>query len=338
MFKDHAVVHVRAGKGGDGCSSFLRDKNTTRGGPDGGDGGHGGNIVFLADGGMSTLLPLLRNPHIRSENGESGRGKNQHGKRGEPTVVKVPVGTLIHEKKSGVLLRDLKAEGDEVVVAHGGRGGWGNTHFAHALDQAPRKFNPGTDGEEKTLRLELKLIADVGLVGLPNAGKSTLIGRVSAARPRVADYPFTTLQPHPGIVELPGFRRFVMVDIPGLIEGASEGHGLGHRFLKHVERTRALIHLVELTPMDESDPAENWRKIESELARYSPALAAKPRITVFSKADTVPHPDARVKELTDELNIPATYAMSGVTGHNIDRLLEDAWRLIHPENSDTESE
>lgn len=327
MFKDHAVVYVQAGRGGDGCVAFRRELFAPKGGPFGGDGGRGGSIHFVADHHESTLLSLVRNPHIRGESGDPGQGKTMEGRSGEDVVVKVPVGTLIFDKEKNILLRDLKAHGDTVCVARGGNGGYGNKHFATATNQAPRKAIPGQEGEKRTLRLELRLIADVGLVGLPNAGKSTLISRVSAARPKIADYPFTTLHPHPGIVELSGERRFVMVDIPGLIEGASEGHGLGHRFLKHVERTRALVHLVELAPADGSDPAENYAIIVRELERYSAALAMKPRLTVYTKADLVPDPDDRVRELNQRLGIEA-YAISSAVGTGIDRTLEEAWRMI----------
>ncbi|MCB9833243.1 MAG: GTPase ObgE [Planctomycetes bacterium] len=329
-FKDHAVIHVKAGRGGDGKVSFRREKYIDKGGPDGGDGGHGASVYLEADSQESTLLSHLRNPHVRAEAGEHGRGKNQHGKCGEDLVLKVPVGTLVQDLHSGVLLRDLKEDGERVCVAKGGRGGHGNKHFANATNQAPRQAVPGLEGEQRDLRLELKLIADVGLVGLPNAGKSTLISAVSAARPKVANYPFTTLKPHPGIVELAGFRRFVMVDIPGLIEGASEGQGLGHRFLRHVERTRVIIHLVELAPQDGSDPLANHEIIVQELDRYSKALAAKPRLTVFSKADLLPDAQERAAELAAQLGI-SSYAVSSATRTNLDRLLEDCWRLLHPE-------
>lgn len=328
-FRDHAVIHVKAGKGGNGAIAFRREKYVAKGGPDGGDGGHGGSVYLLACHQESTLLTLVRNPHQRARGGANGGAKSMHGPKGEDVIVKVPVGTLIYEKETGILLRDLKEDGDQVCVVKGGRGGWGSARFANATRQTPRYANPGLEGESRTLRLELKLIADVGLVGLPNAGKSTLITAVSAARPKVADYPFTTLQPHPGIIELSDFRRFVMVDIPGLIEGASEGLGLGHRFLKHVERTRVLIHLVELAPMDESDPAENYRTIVAELARYSAALASKPMLTVFSKSDMVPDGDQKAAEIAKELGIKA-YCISSATHSNLNRLLEDAWLLLNP--------
>lgn len=331
MFKDYAVVYVQAGKGGDGCVSFRREKYVAAGGPDGGDGGNGGSVYFVADHHESTLISLVRNPHIRADKGRPGEGRSCYGKRGQDVEVKVPIGTLIFDKDSKTLLRDLKEEGDRVCVAKGGSGGFGNEHFKSAHNQSPRTANKGLDGETRTLRLELKLIADVGLVGFPNAGKSTLISAVSAARPKVGDYPFTTLEPHPGIVELDGFRRFVMMDIPGLIEGAADGQGLGHRFLKHIERTRVLVHLVDLAPFDGTDPLENYRAIEDELQRYSEALASKPRLLIFSKADLVPDPKARAAELAAELGVEA-YAISAATRYETKRLLEDLWRLLHPED------
>ncbi|MEE9392424.1 MAG: GTPase ObgE [Planctomycetota bacterium] len=331
MFKDHAVIYVSAGKGGNGAISFRREKYVPAGGPDGGNGGHGGSVYLVADGQESTLISQVRNPHVRAENGVHGQGRDCHGRRGEDSVIKVPIGTLVFDKNDETMLRDLKNEGDRVCVAKGGRGGFGNEHFKSSSNQTPRQANPGSSGESRTLRLELKLIADVGLVGLPNAGKSTFISKVSAAHPKVADYPFTTLDPHPGIVEMSGFRRFVMMDIPGLIEGAAVGQGLGHRFLKHVERTRALVHLVDMAPMDESDPVEAFRTIVAELERYSPALAKKPRLTVFSKADLVADPVARAAELAAEMGVEA-YAVSSATGFNVERLLEDIWVMIKPES------
>ena len=327
MFKDYAVIYVAAGKGGDGACAFRREKFVPRGGPSGGDGGRGGSIWLVASLHETTLYPMLKNPHIRAGGGENGMGGSCHGKNGEDVEVFVPIGTQIRDHDTKILLRDLKEEGDRVCVARGGNGGWGNERFKSPINQTPRQYNPGTPGEQRTLELELKLIADIGLVGFPNAGKSTLIGRVSAARPKVADYPFTTLQPHPGVVELSGNRRFVIVDIPGLIEGAADGQGLGHRFLRHVERTRALVHMVDMAPIDGSDPVVNHATILRELERYSAALAQKPSITVFTKADLVEDPDAKAAELAARLGLPA-YAVSAVTGHNMDRLLEDAWRLI----------
>ena len=327
MFKDYAVIYVNAGKGGDGCLSFRREKYIPKGGPDGGDGGRGGSIYLVASEHQNTLLSLVRHPHIRAKNGQHGMGANRYGKSADDVYVEVPPGTLVYERDTRTLLRDLKEVGDKVCVARGGYGGYGNSHFASATNQTPRQTNPGGPGEQRTLELELKLIADVGLVGLPNAGKSTLISRVSAARPKVADYPFTTLQPHPGVIDLGDERRFVMVDIPGLIEGAAEGQGLGHRFLKHVERTRVLLHMVELEPLDGGDPKEQFQVILEELQRYSPALAARPRLTVFTKSDLMPDADEKAAALAEELGIEA-YAISSATGHNLERLLEDLWKLL----------
>jgi GTP-binding protein len=246
--------------------------------------------------------------------------------------VKVPVGTVVRDEQSGLVLKDLSRPGQEVMVARGGRGGRGNASFKSPTHQTPRVFEEGEPGDTRTLLLELKLIADVGLLGLPNAGKSTLVSRVSEARPKVADYPFTTLHPHPGIVEISGYRRFVMMDIPGLIEGAHQGHGLGDRFLRHVERTRVLVHMLDLAP-DEDSPAveESYRVILGEITAFGKGLSDKPRLVVYSKADLVPDPEARAAELNAALGLEA-YPISAVTGLNLDRLLEDCWRRLNPED------
>ena len=327
MFKDHAVIYVKAGRGGDGCIAFRREKYIPKGGPAGGNGGVGGSVYLEACGQESTLLSLVRNPHVRARPGAHGQGKGMDGAQGDDVVVKVPVGTLVFDREKNTLLRDLEHQGDRVRVVRGGHGGHGNRHFKSSTNQAPRYAVPGQVGEERTLRLELKLIADVGLVGLPNAGKSTLISRVSAAAPKVADYPFTTLQPHPGIVELSNFRRFVMMDIPGLIEGAAEGHGLGHRFLRHVERTRVLVHMVDITGGDRGDAVTAYRAIVDELERYSDALAAKPRVTVLSKSDLVADPEEQAAEISKEFGIDV-WPISAATGQGLDRLLEAVWREI----------
>lgn len=327
MFKDYAVIYCSAGRGGDGCVAFRHESCAPKGGPSGGDGGRGGSIYLVADRQESTLISHVRNPHVRAEHGHPGQGSTKHGASAEDIFVKVPVGTLVFDRDKNILLRDLKAHGEKVCVAKGGRGGHGNKKFATSTNQSPRQSVPGQKGEIRTLRLELKLIADVGLVGLPNAGKSTLISCVSAARPKIADYPFTTLTPYPGIVELSNDRRFVMVDIPGLIEGASEGHGLGHRFLKHVERTRVLVHLVEIKPEDGSDPITNYKTIVGELERYSPALAAKPRLTIYTKADMVEDPDAVAAEMNHALGIEG-FAVSSPLGIGLPRLLEDLWKMV----------
>ncbi|MBN1490704.1 MAG: GTPase ObgE, partial [Phycisphaerae bacterium] len=274
MFVDEAEIFVRAGNGGPGCMSFRREKFIPKGGPDGGNGGDGGDVCLVADADVSTLLDLTGRHHWIARNGTPGMGKNMHGRNGEHCIIRVPPGTLVYDRDHGMLLKDLDQPGMQVCVAQGGRGGRGNEAYKSATNQAPRQADLGEPGQERWLRLELKLIADVGVVGLPNAGKSTLLSRLSRARPKIADYPFTTLEPQLGIVELSGYRRFVMADIPGLIEGAHEGVGLGDAFLRHIERTRVLVHLVDACPMDGSPtPVEAYRTIREELSKYSATLA-----------------------------------------------------------------
>jgi len=331
MFRDEAKIYVKAGAGGPGCLSFRREKHQPKGGPDGGDGGRGGHVILFADVAENTLLTLARHPHLRAKSGVPGSGNNKQGAQGEDLRVPVPVGTIVRDKGTGVVLKDLDEVGASAIVANGGIGGRGNARFKSATNQSPRRFDKGRFGEERTLQLELKLIADVGLLGLPNAGKSTLISRVSAASPKIADYPFTTLEPHPGIVELSGFRRMVVMDIPGLIAGAHQGQGLGQKFLRHVERTRALVHLVDLAPMDEDgSPEEHFQTILDEIKSFGHGIADKPRITVFSKADLVQDPEERARELNLALGIDG-YPVSAMTGLNMDRLLEDCWRVLAPD-------
>ena len=331
VFRDEARIFVKAGKGGAGCVAFRREKYIPKGGPSGGNGGRGGHVILVADSSENTLLSLVRRPHLRASPGVDGSGSNRHGSNGDDLRIKVPIGTIILDAETRVQLKDLTEHGEEVVVAEGGIGGRGNSHFKSATNQTPRRADRGRPGEERTLLLSLKLIGDVGLLGLPNAGKSTLITRVSAARPEIADYPFTTKEPHPGIVELSEFRRFVMMDIPGLIEGASEGQGLGHKFLRHLERTRVLVHLVDMAPLEEDRSVkDDWQTILNELESFGHGLMEKPRLTVYSRADLVEDPVARARELNDELGVDG-YPVSGVTGLNLDRLLEDCWKLLHPQ-------
>src|SRR5450755_632817 len=258
-FFDEAKIEVVAGKGGDGSASFRREKFVPKGGPDGGDGGRGGSVIFIADADKDTLLDFAGKHHWYGERGEAGMGKKMAGRDGEDLIIPVPVGTLIYDADNHSLLTDLDRAGKKIIIARAGRGGRGNWHFRSPTNQVPRYAEPGTEGQDRHLKLELKLIADVGLVGMPNAGKSTLLRAVSAARPKVADYPFTTLDPHLGIVDLIGDRRMVFADIPGLIEGAQNGAGLGHAFLRHIERTKVIVHMLDLYPSDNSDPAENYR-------------------------------------------------------------------------------
>ncbi|MCC6346358.1 MAG: GTPase ObgE [Nitrospirales bacterium] len=287
QFVDYVKIYVKSGDGGRGCVSFRREKFIPRGGPDGGDGGRGGDIVVRAARALNTLLDLRYHRENKAGRGEHGMGSNKHGKDGKSLEIPVPVGTLVKDAESGAVLADLDKEGAEIVVAKGGRGGLGNSHFATATRQAPRFAQPGEPGEEKWLVLELKLLADVGLVGLPNAGKSTLISVISAARPKIADYPFTTLIPNLGVVKVEDFQSFVVADIPGLIEGAHRGVGLGFQFLRHVERTSILLHLVDISDIHTSDPVEDFEKINRELLLYSPELAEKPMAVAGTKLDIV---------------------------------------------------
>jgi GTP-binding protein len=289
-FVDTCDVEVAAGSGGNGCVAFRREKFVPFGGPAGGDGGKGGDVVFAADPGLSTLLDLTYARKLEAKRGEHGRGKDQYGKGGEDKVVRVPVGTQVFDRETNELLFDLDAADARAVVAKGGRGGRGNIHFATAIDRAPRRAEPGEPGEERKLRLELKVMADVGLLGFPNVGKSTFIRAVSRARPKVADYPFTTLTPHLGVVSVGEEQSFVLADIPGLIPGAAEGVGLGVRFLKHLERTRVLLHLVTLDPGEGRDPVDDWAALNKELARFDPELAKRPQLVALSKSDL---PDVR---------------------------------------------
>jgi GTPase len=288
-FVDEAVIEVIAGDGGNGAVSFRREKYVPRGGPDGGDGGRGGSIYVVADRNINTLIDYRYARIHRAKPGENGRGADQYGRGAEDVTLRVPVGTVITDDDTGELVADLAADGQRSVVAAGGKGGLGNLHFKSSTNRAPRQSTPGEAGERRRLRLELKVLADVGLLGLPNAGKSTLIRAISAARPRVADYPFTTLAPHLGVVRADENRSFVVADIPGLIEGAAEGAGLGHHFLRHLQRTRLLLHVVDLAPLDDAaDPLTDARAIVKELRRYDPALYEKPRWLVLNKLDLIP--------------------------------------------------
>lgn len=322
MFVDRVVIEIEAGTGGSGAEAFRRESGVPRGGPSGGDGGRGGDIVLEVDPQLTTLLDYSYRRHYRAPRGQHGEGSNRTGRAGEDLVLRVPPGTVVRDADTEETLGELLAAGERLVVARGGRGGRGNARFATATHQAPRRWEPGGEGEARRIELELKLLADVGLVGEPNAGKSTLLAAVSAARPKVADYPFTTLTPNLGVVELPDFRSFVMADIPGIIEGAHEGRGLGHRFLRHVERTRALAVLV---PVDAADPQAEYDLLRQEIARYSPALAGVPHCLVLSKADLL-GPDDEAPTVRAE-GAWATYVMSAVTRKGLPDLLEGVWRM-----------
>src|SRR5437016_5037335 len=327
MFVDEANIHVKAGDGGNGCVSFRREKYVPKGGPDGGDGGNGGSVIFIADPNKNTLLDFAGRHHWRAPKGEAGMGKKMYGKSGDDLLIPVPLGTLVRDIDHQILLADLTEAGKPVVIAQGGKGGRGNWHFKSSTNQAPRYAEPGTKGQERNLKLELKLIADVGLVGMPNAGKSTLLSSISAARPKIADYPFTTLEPQLGIVELTGDRRMVFADIPGLIEGAQHGAGLGHAFLRHIERTKIIVHLLDLYPLDGSDPAENYRKIRGELEAFSPELAHKREVVAANKMDLAVDSDA-LEKLRADLPQQQIFPISGVSRQGVEPLLEQIWKML----------
>lgn len=321
MFIDEVRIWVKAGDGGNGCMAFRREKYVPRGGPSGGDGGHGGDVILEASVHYNTLLHFRYNPEHRAGRGRHGEGSNRTGHDGKPVTLPVPVGTVVYDGDSGELLHDFILADEQFVVAHGGRGGRGNARFATSTHQAPTEHEPGKPGEERRLRLELKLLADVGLVGFPNAGKSTLISCISAARPKIADYPFTTLEPHLGVVSFED-RSFVVADIPGLIEGAHAGHGLGIQFLRHIERTRLLAHLVDVSEFSGRDPVHDFEVVLEELADFSEALVKKPMIVVATKMDAAQDP-ARVEALerkARQAGMPF-FRIASVTGFGIDRLV-----------------
>ncbi len=327
MFIDRAKIWVKSGNGGPGCISFRREKYIAKGGPDGGNGGKGGSVFFLAVEDVDTLIDFAGKRHWQAPNGLPGEGSNKFGADGDDLIIRVPVGTLIYDTDFDLLLKDMDAPGMRVCICKGGIGGRGNKAFATSTRQTPRFAQPGRDGQERNLQLELKLIADVGLVGMPNAGKSTLISRCSAARPKIANYPFTTLEPVLGIVEISGFRRFLMADIPGLIEGAHEGAGLGHDFLRHIERTRILVHILDIMPTDESDPVENYKKIRNELAMHSAELAVKKELIVLNKTDLDPDGEF-AEDIKNRLDKDNVIAISAVAGHGLEELNERLWKMV----------
>jgi GTP-binding protein len=326
MFVDRVTLFVKGGDGGSGCCSFRREKYVPKGGPDGGDGGHGGSVIVRALAGADSMAALVHRKHWRADRGGAGGGANCHGHNSDDLVIDVPPGTVVRDRDRGHVLRDLTEPGQQVIVAKGGRGGRGNKVFATSTNQAPRHFEPGTDGEERWLVLELKVIADVGLVGLPNAGKSTLLSRLSRATPEIADYPFTTKYPNLGRVTVDGEHAFILADLPGLIEGAHTGIGLGHEFLRHVERTRVLVHLVEPFPATGSDPLENYRSIRRELELYSDALAVKPEVVAVSKSELTASGEVR-EHLQRELGKPVL-AISAVTGQGLAQLIGAVVELL----------
>lgn len=320
MFVDRVVIEVQAGPGGSGAEAFRREKGVPRGGPAGGDGGRGGDVVLQADSNLSTLLDYSYQRHYKAERGMHGEGSNKTGRSGEEALLRVPPGTVVRDADTGDFIGEVLENGDRLVVARGGRGGRGNARFKSATRQAPRRWERGGEGEARTLELELKLIADVGLVGEPNAGKSTLLASVSAARPKIADYPFTTLTPNLGVVKVGDFRTFVLADIPGIVEGAHEGRGLGHQFLRHIERTRTLALVV---PVDAEDPQAEYDRLRTELHAYSPVLAETPHCVVVSKIDLLPEGDP-----VPEIDAPGAwgrFAISSVSRRGLDELLEGLW-------------
>ncbi|HSL54653.1 MAG TPA: GTPase ObgE [Pyrinomonadaceae bacterium] len=318
MFIDRAKIHVQGGDGGNGVTAFRREKFVPRGGPSGGDGGRGGDVILVADASLNTLLHLRYNPRHIAQRGLHGEGSNRSGHTGEDLIVRVPVGTQIFDATTGDLLHDLSHDGDRWLAARGGRGGFGNAHFATSTNRAPRYHQNGSKGEELDLQLELKLLADVGLVGFPNAGKSTFISTVSAARPKIADYPFTTLEPHLGVVDLGDFRTFVIADIPGLIEGAHTGAGLGDRFLRHIERTKLLLHLVDVSSVSGRDAVSDYDTVNRELASYNQDLATRPQFVVATKIDALDEPE-RLESLKQRATSDSKpfFAISSATGEGV---------------------
>lgn len=338
MFVDRVAIYVKGGDGGNGCVSFRKEKYVPKGGPNGGDGGDGGSVILRTVEGLTNLANLSRHRHWKAERGQHGMGSDCHGRNGADIVIEVPVGTVVRDRDRGHLLRDLKRAGETLAVAKGGKGGHGNTHFKSSTNRAPRQSEKGTPGEERWVVLELKVIADVGLIGLPNAGKSTLLSRITRARPEIAAYPFTTKYPNLGMVDAGDERSFAVADIPGLIEGAHSGHGLGHEFLRHVERTRLLVHLVEAVPADGSDPIANYRTIRAELEHYSPALAARPELVVVSKLDVTGAEEAQAR-IASELG-REVFPISAVTGRGLPQLIHRVADLLEslPATLDEEPE
>jgi GTP-binding protein len=328
-FIDEAKIYVKAGDGGRGCVSFRREKYVPRGGPDGGDGGNGADVIMIARRNMTSLLDYRYQRHYKAKRGVHGKGKDQHGKNAEDLLIPVPLGTMIKDFESGAFYGDLTEDGQTLVIARGGKGGRGNARFVTATNQAPKEAEPGVPGQEKTLKLELKLLADVGLLGFPNAGKSTLISRVSAARPKIADYPFTTLVPNLGVVSYGDGATFILADIPGLIEGAHEGAGLGIQFLRHIERTKILIHLLDLSPMTQRDPIEDYAAMNRELKSYNEELSKTPQIVALNKIDIT---EARevletIEKHFNELGIK-TFPISSATGEGTKELVWEVAKQV----------
>lgn len=339
MFIDRVKIHVKAGNGGNGCISFRREKGVPKGGPNGGDGGNGGSVIAMAVEHLNTLVEQYYTQHYKAENGEHGQGKNMHGADGKDIIIRIPPGTIITDSETGDIIADLKSEGQTAILAKGGRKGRGNTRFKSSTNQTPRVAEKGEPGEENDVKLELRLIADIGLVGYPNAGKSSILSKLSAAKPKIADYPFTTLSPNLGVVRVDEEKSFVLADIPGLIEGAHAGIGLGDEFLKHITRTRALIHVVDIASVDGRDPVSDYEKINEELYLYDDRLADLPQIVVANKIDLPSATKGLIKlqkHLSDDdINI---IPISALTGEGLSELLYSAYNLLQslPDNEDEE--
>lgn len=338
-FVDEATITVSAGKGGNGCLSFRREKFVPRGGPDGGDGGDGGSVFLLASSELNTLIDFRYQRQYKAEHGQQGMGENRSGKKGQDLYITVPVGTMAFDANTQELIGDLPEEGQSLLVAQGGFHGLGNTRYKSSVNRAPRQTSPGTPGESRKLHLELRVLADVGLLGLPNAGKSTLIRAISSAKPKVADYPFTTLHPNLGVVRVGTHKSFVVADIPGLIEGAAEGVGLGHRFLKHLSRTAILLHLIDMAPIDGQDPLQAAQVILDELAAYDPELLNKPRCLVFTKADLVTDEETQQKIIQDVMAglnwTGKVFTLSAISGEGIKELSYAIMEWIDEMREDT---
>lgn len=335
MFIDKAKIKIKAGDGGSGCMAFRREKFVPRGGPSGGDGGEGGSVYLEANSQLNTLLHFRYNPEYSAPRGEHGQGSNCCGRNGEDMIVKVPVGTLVKDFETGQVIADFVEDNQRVLLAKGGRGGRGNAHFATSVNRAPRRWEVGASGQALVLELELKLLADVGIVGFPNVGKSTLISRISAARPKIADYPFTTLTPNLGVVEVGDYKQFVIADIPGLIEGAHLGAGLGLQFLRHVERTKLLLHLIDVSSATGRDPIEDYQVITKELEAYRKELAGKPVIVIANKIDAIDEPERleKLENFCHKLNLEF-YKISAVTGEGTKELIHIVARALEAENSE----
>lgn len=328
-FIDEAKIHVRSGRGGNGCVSFRREKFVPRGGPNGGDGGNGGDIVLKAAANKNSLLDFRYKQHYTAKSGQHGRGKNQHGKTAPALMIPVPIGTVVKNYETDEIMDDLISDGQEMIVAKGGRGGRGNSHFKTSVNRAPKYAEQGEEGEENTIKLELKLLADVSVIGLPNAGKSSLISRISAARPKVADYPFTTLTPNLGVVTYDGGKTFVVADVPGLIKGAHAGAGLGITFLKHIERTKIIIHLIDVSPLTKRDPVGDYKILNDELEAYSPELKKKPQIVALNKID-IKEANEKLVEIRKKFKKIGVevFPISALTGDGIKELIRETTRQL----------